>query len=90
VGIDAAGGLTVGQRLDRIEASVVEVLRKLDIFAKETDLQKVESRVTIVEQGQSAFVRRGALWAMLGFCIVQTLVIIGLGLGLVYELLKQH
>jgi len=76
--------------LDRIEASVVEVLRKLDIFAKETDLQKVESRVTIVEQGQSAFVRRGALWAMLGFCIVQTLVIIGLGLGLVYELLKQH
>ena len=90
MGIDAAGGLTVGQRLDRIEASVVEVLRKLDIFAKETDLQKVESRVTIVEQGQSAFVRRGALWAMLGFCIVQTLVIIGLGLGLVYELLKQH
>ena len=76
--------------MDRIEASVVEVLRKLDIFAKESDLQKLESRIDTLEKLQPYYVRRAAFWGFQAFIVVQFLVIIGLGLGLVYEILRAR
>lgn len=106
-----AGGLSVGQRLDRIEGDLKEVLRRLDVYATEADFRELKGRVDhIADTGsrhaqdaltlatkvderlrgvEGAYVRRDGMRALAGFLVVQLLVIIGLGLGLVYELLKR-
>lgn len=109
--IDSSGGLSVGQRLDRIEGDLKEVLRRLDVYATEADVRELKGKVDhIADVGsrhaqdalalaekvdgrvrtlEGAYVDRTALRTLAAFLIVQFLVIIGLGLGLVYELLKR-
>lgn len=108
--IDSGGGLSVGQRLDRIEGDIKEVLRRLDVYATEADVRELKGRVDQISEqarhGQDAltlaekvdgrlrtvegtFVDRTGMRTLAAFLIVQFLVIIGLGLGLVYEMLKH-
>lgn len=109
--IDNGGGLTVGQRLDRIEGDLKEVLRRLDVYATEADFRELKGRVDHIQDvgsrhAQDAlalskvvderlravegkYVDRGGMRTLAAFLIVQFLVIIGMGLGLVYELLKH-
>lgn len=106
-----SGALSVGQRLDRIEADLKEILRRFEVFATDAELKelkgkvdhineagtrhaqdafekssKVESRVEAIEK---SYLSRGVAWNLVAFIVVQMLVIVGLGLGLIYEILNR-
>lgn len=109
--IDNGGSLSVGQRLDRIEGDLKEVLRRLDVYATEADFRELKGKVEhLSDQGsrsaqdalvtakdvdsrlrkvESDYTGRASLRALAAFLVIQFLVIIGLGLGLVYELLRH-
>jgi hypothetical protein len=110
VAIDA-GGLTVGQRLDRIEADLKEILRRFEVFATDAEVKELKGRVDHVydagsRQAQDAYIKaerlevrldkveksylpRGTFWGLIAFICVQFLAIIGLALGLLYEILNH-
>lgn len=83
--VDPAGGLTVGNRLDRIEGKLETIILKLEVFAKATDVEKLDTRVVSIER---SYVGRGTLWGLVAVVVAQFLVILGLGLGYVYEILR--
>ncbi len=62
---------------DKIDKANQEISSKLDEQSK---------RINAIE---NSYVTRGMLTGMVGFLIVQFLVIIGLGLGLLYEVLSR-
>jgi hypothetical protein len=83
--VENNGGLSVGTRLDRIENKIDEIGRRLEVFATEGALHDLAIKVERIDQ---QYVRRNVLWAVIAFAFVQLLVIIGLGLGLIYEVLR--
>lgn len=65
----------LGEKIDRVTQELGD---KLD---------KQSERINVIER---SYVTRSMLTALVGFLIVQFLVIIGLGLGLLYEVLSRH
>ncbi len=80
------GILTTGERLGRIERAIEDMVREVRGLAATTDVKDISTRLTFIERDyvpQSSIVR---YWR---YIAAQSLAIIGLGLGLVYELVKR-
>jgi hypothetical protein len=80
------GAIGLNERLARLEANDQQILTKLETLARNTDVTALEARLTIVERN---YVGKGTIWTFAAFITVQFLVIVGLGLGLVYEILRK-
>jgi hypothetical protein len=63
---------------EKIDAHTSEVVARVD---------KLSDRTATIER---FYVTRGLLTGLIAFLVVQFLVVIGLGLGLIYELLARH
>lgn len=81
-----AGAIGLDERLHRLESNDQQILIKLESLARATDQEALVRRVEIIER---AYVGKSTVTAVIVFSIVQFLVIIGLGLGLIYEFLKK-
>lgn len=81
------GAIGLDERLNRLEHNDQQILLKLEGLARGTEVETLRGKVETIEK---SYVSKGTLTSVVVFAIVQFLVIIGLGLGLVYELLRQH
>ena len=80
------GALGLDERLHRLEEGNRRIEAQVQRLASNDDVTGIRTRVEAIERN---YVGRGAIWAVAITLIAQFLVIIGLGLGLVYELVKH-
>jgi hypothetical protein len=79
------GAIGLDERLFRLEGNDHEILRKLENLTTKNDMYALSTRVDAIER---SYVSKAVVTAVVVFCVVQFIVIIGMGLGLVYELLR--
>lgn len=79
------GAIGLDERLGRLEHNDQQILLKLESLARATDMQSLAARL---EQVERSYVGKSTVTGIIVFSIVQFLVIIGMGLGLVYQMIK--
>jgi hypothetical protein len=79
------GSLTTGDRLARIEKSIDILADEFRTLASNTELRDISTRVTFLERD---YVPQSSVKRYWLYIIAQSVVIMGAGLGFVYELLQ--
>lgn len=80
------GILTTGDRLARIETSIQSLVGEVRGLAATTDVKDLSHRLTFIERD---YVPQASVTRYWRYIAAQSLIILGLGLGLVYELLAR-